>query len=284
MAIKVMTRVWDTSKSKGNDRLLLLAIADHTDDDGICWPSIPRLAEKTNVLERQVMRNIAHLEKIGELYVEHNRGRHRNNRYLVTVGLTKEIIKIILEKRFEFDKLEAKSEADRIISLQEKGVTGDTFNDNGKGVIEDQKGVIEDIEKVSPVTGEPSYNHQLTNTITTAPQILSKYFSEKTGKQPRGIIDSQTWDDDCQDILDKANGDVTRAKGLIDESIAILTELGYPRNKPAGLLVTIDNLLKPKPQRNGANHNGHKPNPQPTAESAELGKQLAAAIKRKQRG
>jgi len=91
--------------------------------------------------------------------------------------------------------------------------------------------------------------------ITTTAQELSNYFSLKTDKHPKGQIDSQSWDADCQEILDKANGDINRAKEFIDESINILTELGYPRNKPAGLLNTIDNILKPKPQRGQQNGN-----------------------------
>lgn len=94
-------------------------------------------------------------------------------------------------------------------------------------------------------------------TTTTPAEEIANHFQTKTGKCPRGLLDNQTWIDDCQEILDKADGNVIRAMSLVDEAIVILTELGYPRNKPAGLLVTIDNILKPKPKRNGAN-NGYK--------------------------
>ena len=114
---------------------------------------------------------------------------------------------------------------------------------------------------------------------TTPAQGLSTYFSTKTKKYPKGPIESQEWDDDCQEIIDKAEGDVTRAEGYVDESIAILVGLGYPRNKPAGLLNTIDNMLKPKPKRqNGASDGRKTISNQSTSASIELGQQLEKAF------
>jgi len=47
MSIKVMSYVWEASKAKGSELLLLLAIADHAADDGYCWPGIPRWRGKS---------------------------------------------------------------------------------------------------------------------------------------------------------------------------------------------------------------------------------------------
>lgn len=46
----------------GNEKVVLLAIADHADDDGKCWPSIPLIAEKACVSERTVQRILVNLE------------------------------------------------------------------------------------------------------------------------------------------------------------------------------------------------------------------------------
>ena len=60
MSIKVMTMVFDRYPSGGNERVLALALADHSDDDGThIWPSLDRLAIKTLTNRRTVQRMIA---------------------------------------------------------------------------------------------------------------------------------------------------------------------------------------------------------------------------------
>ena len=53
MSIAWMNYVWEHSDQKGTSLLLLLAIADHANDDGICWPSVARLAHKARTTKRQ---------------------------------------------------------------------------------------------------------------------------------------------------------------------------------------------------------------------------------------
>lgn len=98
MSIKVMSYVWDNSKAKGSELLLLLAIADHSADDGYCWPTIDTLAHKTRLNKRSVMRLVQSLEDLGELYVVRS---NRNNRYVVVMGKLQEDVDRILELRNE---------------------------------------------------------------------------------------------------------------------------------------------------------------------------------------
>lgn len=51
-----MTAVWDRSKQTGTALLILLALADFTNDDGYCWPSIDTLAHKARCSRRHVQR------------------------------------------------------------------------------------------------------------------------------------------------------------------------------------------------------------------------------------
>lgn len=44
MSIRIMTEIWEYSPSSGTELLMMLAIADHANDDRECWPSIARLA------------------------------------------------------------------------------------------------------------------------------------------------------------------------------------------------------------------------------------------------
>src|ERR1044072_9077547 len=79
-----MTWVWEHSWVKGSELLLLLAIADHADDQGRnAWPSIARLAERTRVDRRTVQRLLRRLAQQGCLAVEHTDGPRGTNRYTV---------------------------------------------------------------------------------------------------------------------------------------------------------------------------------------------------------
>jgi hypothetical protein len=69
MSAKCTSRVWETSKQKGSSLLLLLAIADSADDNGVSSPSIIALARKTRLSDRQVKRLIKDLVDEDELRV-----------------------------------------------------------------------------------------------------------------------------------------------------------------------------------------------------------------------
>lgn len=86
VSIRVMTWVWNESKSKKNARLLLLAIADCASDDGSnAYPSITELMRKTGLSERAVQSTLADLVTLGELAVYRNAGPKGCNRYRVVM-------------------------------------------------------------------------------------------------------------------------------------------------------------------------------------------------------
>lgn len=79
MSVKVSSWVWERSRTIGNDRLVLLAIADCCNDAGYeAFPSIETLADKTRLHERTVQRCVRNIEAIGELRREGSGGRHAN--------------------------------------------------------------------------------------------------------------------------------------------------------------------------------------------------------------
>lgn len=88
--------VWDRSKARGADRLVLLAIAEHADrgTGENAWPAVETLAEMVGGVDvRNVKRAIRRLEDLGELRVELNkgggpdwRGDRRPNRYTILLG------------------------------------------------------------------------------------------------------------------------------------------------------------------------------------------------------
>jgi hypothetical protein len=84
VSVKVWNWVWARSESRNGARLVMLALADRADDNGVAWPSIDDLAERTRLTPRAVQKGIAKLVEIGELDVENGGGRHRSNRYRIT--------------------------------------------------------------------------------------------------------------------------------------------------------------------------------------------------------
>lgn len=84
-----MTWVFMHSPATGNDRLVLLTIADEADDQGLnARPSVRRIARKSRASVATAIRCTATLEAGGELLVlrPEIRGRGRYNRYAVVMG------------------------------------------------------------------------------------------------------------------------------------------------------------------------------------------------------
>ena len=86
MSVKIMARVWAHSQQKGGELLVMLALADFANDTGECWPSIPVLAQKARLSDRQTMRVLNTLQSSGELRRSRsNGGRNRRSHYFITV-------------------------------------------------------------------------------------------------------------------------------------------------------------------------------------------------------
>lgn len=83
MSVKVMTYVWDYSQQTGTHLLMMLAIADHANDAGECFPMVKRLAAKCRVSVRQAQYLIKALEDAGELLIERGTGRGNPSIYTV---------------------------------------------------------------------------------------------------------------------------------------------------------------------------------------------------------
>jgi len=65
-----MILAFEVQGLKPADKLLLLALADHANDKGECWPSRSTLARKTSMSIRTVQRSIKNLQDAGYLTVQ----------------------------------------------------------------------------------------------------------------------------------------------------------------------------------------------------------------------
>ena len=85
MSVRICARVWESDLA-GSDLLLMLALADHADDEGVCWPSVPKVAVKARMSERTAQRSIARLSAAGLLAVDRAAAPGGANRYTVMPG------------------------------------------------------------------------------------------------------------------------------------------------------------------------------------------------------
>jgi hypothetical protein len=69
MSVQVTKLVWDGSRQKSGNLLVLLAISDHAANDGTAYPGIRLLARKVRLSERHVRRCIQELLRTGELKI-----------------------------------------------------------------------------------------------------------------------------------------------------------------------------------------------------------------------
>jgi hypothetical protein len=87
MSIKVSNWAWQL-KLKPGCKLVLLALADYANDDGICWPSQHALAEKCNMDRSTVINHIktlCALDLVLKRASNNEKGYRRNNQYHLNV-------------------------------------------------------------------------------------------------------------------------------------------------------------------------------------------------------
>lgn len=88
MSVKIMSEVFERSKTQGNARLVLLSLADSCNDDASCWPSIRKLSEKANISEPITKKYLNALIEIGVVTRDEREdafGRQTSNLYTINV-------------------------------------------------------------------------------------------------------------------------------------------------------------------------------------------------------
>jgi len=91
VSVDVLTHVFKHSRASGNDRLVLLVLADHASDDGSgSYPSQTKIAEKANVTDRTVRACLRRLEGMGEITRHGVHPSHKTVIYDLNLSLTLE--------------------------------------------------------------------------------------------------------------------------------------------------------------------------------------------------
>jgi DNA-binding transcriptional regulator YhcF (GntR family) len=107
MSVRIMSEVFERSKTQGNARLVLLALADSCSDEGVCFPSLKTIAGKANISEETTRKFLHAFEKIGLVEAEERFspvGRRTSNTYKINLNkvgddeLTKDVIYLAIPK------------------------------------------------------------------------------------------------------------------------------------------------------------------------------------------
>lgn len=88
MSVKIMSDVFENSKTEGNARLVLLCLADCANDEGVCWPSIRKIAQKANLSEPMTKKYLNALIEVGLVNREEREdhsGRQTSNFYTIDI-------------------------------------------------------------------------------------------------------------------------------------------------------------------------------------------------------
>ena len=85
MSNRTLNLVFESSKSRGVARLVLLAIADRSDDEGKAWCGTADIASRAAIARNHVIRHTTALSELGELEIGFRQGKNNTNLYRVLI-------------------------------------------------------------------------------------------------------------------------------------------------------------------------------------------------------
>ena len=81
MSNEYLNMVWDYTTKNSGQKVVLLALADHADKNGFCFPGLDRLAAKTGLKERMVQKHLEALKSSGVVEIFYNQGTKTTSGY-----------------------------------------------------------------------------------------------------------------------------------------------------------------------------------------------------------
>lgn len=86
MSVRAITQVLEASQHAGTELLMLVVLADYSDDDGNSYPAVASLARKCRMTSRNANYILSTLQASGELRVLKNEGPKGTNRYRIMLA------------------------------------------------------------------------------------------------------------------------------------------------------------------------------------------------------
>jgi hypothetical protein len=164
MSVKLTARVWalDDKELKDARLLTLLALADFANDCALAWPSVPTLAQRTRICERQVQRAIHWL--VQQSYIEIAiKGNGRGNLTTYKVTLKGDIPYV-------------------------KGDIVTPFSDIKGDMVTPINGVKGDIANVKGDIGDANQSYARREPLTTEPERESAPARVESPREPAGKV------------------------------------------------------------------------------------------------
>jgi DNA-binding transcriptional ArsR family regulator len=87
MSIRATAWAWSVETASATHKLVLLALAEHADEAGHCWPSVPRMARMSGVSERTILRTLPEIEAAGLVDCERRSGRPTHYRLRISATI-----------------------------------------------------------------------------------------------------------------------------------------------------------------------------------------------------
>lgn len=75
MSTVIMSACWPLQGMTATQKAVLISLADNANDEGVCWPSLARISERTCLSERAVRNALRWLEEVGLLLTHQRNGR-----------------------------------------------------------------------------------------------------------------------------------------------------------------------------------------------------------------
>lgn len=69
MSIRLLSAAWDLDIGS-TEKMVLMCLCDHANDDGVCWPSVARIVRKTSKSERTVQTALKWLRENGFFVID----------------------------------------------------------------------------------------------------------------------------------------------------------------------------------------------------------------------
>jgi len=85
MSVKIMSLVWEHAPYSEGSLLVLLALADWADDNGVSWPSNNKLAHKARLQRRRVQYIVRKLQADDFIGIEEGGGRKKQHKYTMNL-------------------------------------------------------------------------------------------------------------------------------------------------------------------------------------------------------
>jgi len=226
MSVEMMSQCWRLDLPQ-NKKLVLLAIADHANDEGIAWPSQGRIAWKTGYSRRNIKRILDELVDDGYLKVLRiGRGRGTSSVHQLTLDEAPELPKYNADDYYIPFKQKVTPATPNTVKgdITGKKVTSATIK--GDIAVSPEPSIEPSIELPSPKSGEDAPPPaSKPNGKNQARSELEDHFCFITGiPKPKDTTTAQRkaagvrWWNPLRDILDVVGWDIFQAKRLVDNT------------------------------------------------------------------